>query len=120
MEPQDNIEEPDDSEELDLDEDVEDEELALATDDEDEDDTAGLDELLAQRSADRRGSDETDDEEDILALATEARTALPVEPLPVKVIPIRDRKEFVCKGCHLVKARVQLADAEHELCRDCV
>jgi hypothetical protein len=43
-----------------------------------------------------------------------------VEPLPSVVVPIKDRQEFVCSNCHLVKARVQLADAARGLCRDCV
>lgn len=42
------------------------------------------------------------------------------EPLPSRVIPIRDRQEFVCSNCHLVKKRSQLADADKALCRDCV
>jgi hypothetical protein len=54
-----------------------------------------------------------------MALSSEAKTPLR-EPLPTRVIPIRDREEFVCSRCHLVKAKVQLADAERMLCRDCV
>lgn len=93
-------------------------ELASSSE-EDESDETSLDELLAQRAA-RRAPDEADDEtEDIMALSSEADTPIR-EPLPSRVIPIRDREEFVCNNCHLVKKRVQLADADKGLCRDCV
>lgn len=105
--------------ELEADED--DEDLALAaTDDEDEEDESSLEELLAQRAAARRGTDDSDDDDDILSLASEPETIPVIEPLPASVIPLKDRQEFVCNRCHLVKARVQLADAERGLCRDCV
>ncbi|HEX2294628.1 MAG TPA: DUF4193 family protein [Actinomycetota bacterium] len=98
-----------------------DEELALAaTDDEDEEDESSLEELLAQRAAARRGTEDSDDDEDILSLASEPETIPSIEPIPARVIPLKDRQEFVCNRCHLVKARVQLADAERGLCRDCV
>ena len=96
-----------------------DEELPLAGD-EDEDEEASLDELLAQRAAARRGTDESEDDDDIMALASEPETIPSLEPLPARVIPLKDRQEFVCNHCRLVKARVQLADAERGLCRDCV
>ena len=54
-----------------------------------------------------------------MALSSEADTPIR-EPLPTRVIPIRDREEFVCNRCHLVKRKSQLADAERMLCRDCV
>ena len=93
-------------------------ELAASTEEDDSDETS-LDELLAQRAA-RRAPDEADDEtEDIMALSSEADAPIR-EPLPSRVIPIRDREEFVCNRCHLVKKRVQLADADRGLCRDCV
>ena len=60
-----------------------------------------------------------EDDDDIMALASE-KEPTSLEPLPTTVIPIKDRKEFVCNRCHLVKARVQLADEERGLCRDCV
>lgn len=114
-----NEEELDDDDELEGDDD--DDELALAaTDDEDDEDESSLEELLAQRAAARRGTDDSDDDEDLLSLASEPETIPPLEPIPAKVIPLKDRKEFVCNRCHLVKARVQLADAERGLCRDCV
>ncbi len=99
----------------------EDDELALAaSDDEDEEDESSLEELLAQRAAARRGTDETEDEDELMGLASEPDTIPPLEPIPARVIPLKDRQEFVCSRCRLVKARVQLADAERGLCRDCV
>jgi hypothetical protein len=108
-----------DDEELDGDEDDDDLPLA-ATDDEDEDEESSLEELLAQRAAARRGTDETEDEDELMGLASEPDTIAPLEPIPARVIPLKDRQEFVCNRCRLVKARVQLADAERGLCRDCV
>jgi hypothetical protein len=100
--------------------DDDDDEAALATaGDEEESEEASLEELLSQRAAARRGSDESEDDDDIMALASEKEPTV-LEPLTPKVIPIKDRKEFVCNRCHLVKARVQLADPERGLCRDCV
>ena len=109
-------------EELDDDElEGDDDDLPLAaSDDEDEDDEASLEELLAQRAAARRGTDEAEDEEDLMGLASEPDTIAPLEPIPARVIPLKDRQEFVCNRCRLVKARVQLADSERGLCRDCV
>ncbi|MEA2486815.1 MAG: hypothetical protein QOF16_469 [Actinomycetota bacterium] len=118
----------DDSEDEELDEvevaveDLEEEEVALAaTDDDDEEsDESSLEELLAKRSATRKAADDPDEEDDIMtAFAPEQEPMLP-ETLPSKVIPVKDRQEFVCARCHLVKARSQLADAERGLCRDCV
>jgi hypothetical protein len=42
------------------------------------------------------------------------------ERISSRVIPIKDRQEFVCARCRLVKPRVQLADPQRGLCRDCV
>jgi Domain of unknown function (DUF4193) len=111
--------EEEDDDDVEVDEDDE-EVLAQATGEDAEDaEEASLEELLSQRAAARRGTDDSDDDDDIMALATE-KDAVVLEPLPTTVIPIKDRKEFVCERCHLVKARVQLADAERGLCRDCV
>lgn len=93
------------------------EEAAVPAEEEDDSDEASLDELLAQRAAGKR--DEESEEEDIMALVSEGPEA-PAEPLPTRVIPIKDREEFVCASCHLVKARSQLADERRGLCRDCV
>jgi hypothetical protein len=111
-----------DLEDIDDDEDAVAEGLAMATgDDEDEDEEASLEELLAQRAAGRRaaGDDSESDEDDIMALASE-REPTGAETIRTKVIPIKDRQEFVCKRCFLVKARSQLADETRMLCRDCV
>jgi hypothetical protein len=72
---------------------------------------------LAKRSA-KRGSD--DSEEDIMSLVGQERDEPVAEPLPIRAQPIRDRQEFVCSRCRLVKPKVQLADAARGLCRDCV
>lgn len=110
----------DDLEDLEDDEDEVAAGLAMATDDEEETDEASLEELLSQRASGRRAAGDGDeDEDDIMSLSSE-REPTGAEAIRTKVIPIKDRKEFVCKSCHLVKARSQLADAERELCRDCV
>ncbi len=109
----------------DVDEDVEalDEDDDLEEEDEEEtivseSDAASLEELLAQRTAARRAADDTDEDEDFGALSSEAaRSAGVVKP---KSSPLRNREEFVCKRCFLLKPKVQLADAERMLCRDCV
>ncbi len=107
---------PDELEDADADE-VEEQEAALAPDDEDEGEETSLDELLAQRASTRKGVEEVE-EEDIMALSSEKDTAA-AATLPSKVIPIKDQQEFVCRNCHLVKARSQLADPERMFCRDC-
>ena len=88
-----------------------------ATDDDSE--QASLEELLAQRASVRRGSDASDEDSDIMALASELK-ARDRESSMTRVAPVRARQEFVCARCHLVKPRVQLADATRGLCRDCV
>jgi hypothetical protein len=109
--------EPEELEELD---DVEIEQsLPAPPDDEDGGGATSLDELLAQRAATRRGGDEADDDDDIMALASERDHGI-ADSAAARVIPIKDRQEFVCNRCHLVKAKSQLADAQRGLCRDCV
>jgi hypothetical protein len=103
--------------------DEEDDESAVASgfgDDDEEGDDSSLEQLLAQRSAARRASDEPEENEDLMALASEREPPLRGEALNPRLIPVKDRQEFVCKRCFLVKARSQLADAERVLCRDCV
>jgi uncharacterized protein DUF4193 len=102
--------------------DVAEEEAALpAAGDDDAEEEASLDELLAQRAAGKKGAaEETEDENDIMALTSEPQVVPSIDVLTGKVIPIKDRQEFVCNSCHLVKARSQLADADRGLCRDCV
>jgi hypothetical protein len=105
-----------------LDDDEDDESAAASgfADDEEEGDDSSLEQLLAQRSAARRASDEPEENEDLMALASEREPPLRGEALNPRLIPVKDRQEFVCKRCFLVKARSQLADAERMLCRDCV
>lgn len=116
------IEEEDENlEEVEIDdpEEAEAELAAAADDDEDEDDDASLDQLLSQRAAARRGGDEAEDDDDIMALASEKEPRGTVEVPLSRVVPVKDRQEFVCQRCYLVKARSQLTDAEKMLCRDC-
>lgn len=118
LEPLEDDDEPVDLEEL---EDLDDDDAAaVVDDDDDEEDEASLDEILAQRPAARRGGEDADeDEEDLLAFAPEPKIGS-ADPLPSKITPIKEQAEFVCKRCHLVKKRSQLADPERTLCRDCV
>lgn len=102
-----------DDEDDDDDEDDEDE------DEEDEDGPSSLDQLLEKRTAARAGTDDADDDDDdLLSLVADDGPAAKEPRAPV--IPLRDREEFVCRSCFLVKAKVQLADPERQLCRDCV
>ncbi len=110
--------EPEEVEEDDL-EDASAADAALGPDDETDSEETSLDELLSQRAASRRGADDTEeDSDDIMALTSE-KDSPTVDALPTRVIPVKDRQEFVCSNCHLVKARSQLADADRMLCRDC-
>jgi hypothetical protein len=111
-----------DEEDVSLDDDEDDESAAASGfgDDDDEGDDSSLEQLLAQRSAARRAADEPEENEDLMALASEREAPLRGEALNPRLIPVKDRQEFVCKRCFLVKARSQLADAERMLCRDCV
>jgi Domain of unknown function (DUF4193) len=95
------------------------EEVVAASGDEDEDGSTSLDELLAQRAAARRGGDDADDDDALMGLASEADEPV-AEVITTRVIPMKDRQEFVCNRCHLVKAKSQLADPQRGLCRDCV
>jgi hypothetical protein len=72
---------------------------------------SSLEELLAKREG---PAEEEEDDDSVLALGREER----LEPLAVKVVPPSD-KEFVCRNCHLVKHRAQLADKVRMFCRDC-
>jgi Domain of unknown function (DUF4193) len=91
----------------------------VGSSDEDDEDGASLDELLARRAAASGDSDDQDDEADIMSLTSESVVAHSEPQAPVRVAPVRERQEFVCNNCHLVKPRVQLADAGRGLCRDC-
>jgi hypothetical protein len=115
--------EDEDEEDVSLDESDEDKESVVASgfgDDDEEGNDSSLEQLLAQRSAARRGSDETDESDDLMSLASEREPPLRGEALNPRLIPVKDRQEFVCKRCFLVKARSQLADIERMLCRDCI
>lgn len=112
--PQDETEELEDIDENDLEE-----EAPPPVEDEEGSEAASLDELLAQRAAARRGSDDAYDDDDIMALASEKSERF-YESATARVIPIKDRQEFVCNRCHLVKAKSQLADPQRGFCRDCV
>jgi hypothetical protein len=88
------------------------------SDADEESDQASLEELLAQRAASRRETDDADEDSDIMALSSEAKAGS-AGSLITRIGPLRARHEFVCARCHLVKPRVQLADPEQGLCRDC-
>lgn len=109
-----------DLEDDELEADPDDPELLVAEDDDSDSSDEGLDELLTARPTPRRGREEPEEEEDIISALVPDPDLVAVEPLPSVVVPIKDRQEFVCSNCHLVKARSQLADAERGLCRDCV
>lgn len=90
---------------------------ADADTDEDEDLTdeveASLDVILAERlrgggtDSDEELDDEEEGEED------DAPNQL------ATVIPVRRPDEFLCQSCFLLKPPGQLADRDHQLCRDC-
>jgi hypothetical protein len=110
------------------DEDIVEEEEVEALDDDGDEDTpepatteaepaepeveSSLEELLAKREP--RPAEEEEEDDSLVSLGREER----LEPLAVKVVPPTD-KEFVCKNCHLVKHRSQLADRARMFCRDC-
>ena len=104
------------------DDDDEADDAALAEDEDGEEeagDQASLEELIAQRAGGRKPGDDAEEDTDIMSLPSQQEEPI-VEPIPTKVAPIRDQKEFVCKSCYLVKPRVQMADTKREYCRDCV
>ena len=104
----------------DEDEDEEDDATAAIPDEDEEEGQASLEELLAQRAAARRGTDDADDDSDIMTLSSEKDEPVALVDLPARATPIKAGEEFVCKNCFLVKPRVQLADEARGLCRDCV
>ncbi len=120
IEEKEELEDEEDLEEIDDDPEEVEAKLALATDDDEDSDESSLDELLSQRAASRRGTDDSEDDDDIMALASEKEPDVIKEVIPARVIPVKDRQEFVCKRCHLVKLKAQLADEDRMLCRDCV
>ena len=117
----------DDADDLSEDDEGEDEEAEEEEEDSEEEEEEGpstdesgstsLEELLAKRRASRPGGEDAGDVDDLIALSSEAARA--DARTRSKVAPVRNREEFVCKRCFLVKPKVQLADAERVLCRDC-
>ena len=92
-------------------------EAETAEEEEDEDTEASLDEILDQRAkAELVAVD--DDNDDLLELVSEDLAE--VTPLRAKITPVKEKQEFVCARCHLVKNRSQMADPKRVLCRDCV
>ena len=114
-------EDEEDLEEVEIDdpEEAEAELAAASEEDDEEDDDTSLDQLLSQRAAARRGSDDSEDDDDIMALASEKEPVGTAEVPVSRVVPVKDRQEFVCQKCRLVKAKSQLSDADRMLCRDC-
>ncbi|MDQ1365723.1 MAG: hypothetical protein QOE57_1765, partial [Acidimicrobiaceae bacterium] len=73
---------------------------------------ASLDVILAERlrGGDTEVDDEVeDDEEEDDGTPNQLAT----------VIPVRRPEEFLCQSCFLLKPPGQLADRDHQLCRDC-
>jgi Domain of unknown function (DUF4193) len=70
---------------------------------------ASLDVILAERlrGEDTEADEELEDDEE------DAPNQL------ATVIPVRRPDEFLCQSCFLLKPPGQLADADHQLCRDC-
>jgi hypothetical protein len=77
---------------------------------------ASLEQLRDQRTT--RKQLDLDENEDLLALVSDPDEP-EAEPTPARVTPMKNRQEFVCARCRLVKPRVQLADPSRGLCRDC-
>lgn len=71
-----------------------------------------LDRILAQRTATWRPEEPPEEDTGGLQRQLDPET----EPT---VIARRQRDEFVCAACFLLKRRELLADPEHRLCRDC-
>ncbi len=139
-----------DLEELEDDELIEEDPLAAADEDEDADDAEvavdeSEDETLAEpaparptgkaEESDEEDDDEPDDEDVEASLDTILKERLVVEEPEddEETVEVDDRSadglervlpkqpgEFVCRSCFLVKHPNQLADAKHQLCRDCV
>ena len=74
---------------------------------------ASLDVILADRL--RGGGNETDEELDEEEEGEEDDAPNQL----ASVIPVRRPEEFLCQSCFLLKPPGQLADEDHQLCRDC-
>ncbi|MBK5228951.1 MAG: DUF4193 family protein [Actinobacteria bacterium] len=98
---------------------IEEAEAETPEEDEDEDTEASLDQILDQRAKAELGAvNDDDDDDDLLELVIEEVAG--VTPLRAKITPVKEKQEFVCARCHLVKNRSQMADPKRVLCRDCV
>ncbi len=75
---------------------------------------AGLDVILKSKVEAISESDDEDFTDDEGDLDYEDR----LDP-PIKVLP-KQKDEFVCQSCFLVKKQNQLADKKRKYCRDCV
>jgi hypothetical protein len=71
---------------------------------------ASLDVILAERL---RGEDLEEEEPEDEGEEDDAPNQL------ATVIPVRQPDEFLCQSCFLLKPPGQLADRDHQLCRDC-
>lgn len=74
---------------------------------------ASLDVILAERL--RGGGTDTDEELDEEEEGEEDDAPNQL----ASVIPVRRPDEFLCQSCFLLKPPGQLADRDHQLCRDC-
>jgi hypothetical protein len=73
-----------------------------------------LDQLIAKKTKEDEGSDDTD-EESVLADQGEEQVT---GTLPSNVKP-KQSTEFTCRSCFLVKHHSQLANKKRMLCKDC-
>ncbi len=112
----DELEEPDEDLEADLDENEEDLDEVAAAEDElvevevdeelaEDEDQESLEVLLAR--------EQILDDDDVLRLDDDARDVLTVADVPIGA------GEFTCRSCFLVKRRAQLADETELICLDC-
>ena len=114
--------------EVDLDDEVDDDpadddgeaeaEAETAEEEDDEDTEASLDQILDQRAKAELVAVDDEVDDDLLELVSEDLAG--VTPLRAKITPVKEKQEFVCARCHLVKNRSQMADPKRVLCRDCV
>ncbi|MBA2312919.1 MAG: DUF4193 family protein [Actinobacteria bacterium] len=86
-------------------------------DEDDEEEQTSPAELAMRRPPAAAAADR--DEDEIMSLVSDVDDPI-TDVIPTRVTPIKNGQEFVCARCHLVKPRVQLADAHRGLCRDCV
>ena len=93
-------------------------EAETAEEEEGEDTEASLDQILDQRAKAELVAVNDDEDDDLLELVSEEVAG--VTPLRAKITPVKEKQEFVCARCHLVKNRSQMADPKRVLCRDCV